>query len=184
MAVAITNRLGTAHITPEQDAMWHRGILNTETCVVDDPAAEGFSTQIVNNNEVRIRSGVAMLQGRYWCVPVDTYDPITIQNGSQGESRIDLIVMRWTVDAETDTQNCAWAVIQGTPAAANPVAPAYTEGDLDSGDSVADMPMFQVLINDITLTSVTPVFDIGPVSNETRQLFADAGYPITEEGSA
>ena len=180
MATAITNRLGSAHITPEQDSMWHRGMLGTATCAIDDPSTEMFEANIQNNNEVRVRSGIAQLQGRMWCIPVGQYDPLTIQNGNQGENRIDLAVIRWTVNNETKTENCAWVVIQGTPTSETPVVPAYTEGDLDAGDTVVDMPMFQIKLEGLSIVSVTPVFDIAPISRETRQMFSDAGYPITE----
>ena len=56
--------------------------------------------------------------------------------------------------------------------------PAYTSGNIDDGDNTVDLPMFQVRINNITLASVTPVFDTVPISQETIDMFADAGYPI------
>lgn len=186
MSVAITNRAGSPHITPEQDAMWHRAIFGLDTCVIPDESTLGFQADIQSNNEVRVRSGIAMIQGRFWCVPIGTYDAINIQNGNQGENRIDLIVQRWTVDAETNTESCSWVVIQGTPTTGEPTVPTYTEGDLDNDDTVADMPMFQALLNGLTLTSVTPIFETAlpteaaRLSKETEDMFANAGYPITD----
>ena len=58
--------------------------------------------------------------------------------------------------------------------------PAYTSGNIDDGDNTVDLPMFQVRINNITLASVTPVFDTVPISQETIDMFDEAGYPITE----
>ena len=103
---AITAVKGSPHITPLMDAMWHCGIMGLETCTLD--AYENFTAQIITNNEIRIRSGVGMLQGRFYCIEPNTYDSITINNGSQGEKRIDLIVARWTVNDETKTQNGEW----------------------------------------------------------------------------
>lgn len=180
---ALTAYQSPPQIYPIDNAMWHRGIFGVDTAVIDDPSTEGFETQIISNNEIRIRSGIGMIQGRFFDVRPNTYDTVNIQNGTQGQSRIDLIVCRYTHDNDTQQDDTAWVVIQGTPAVSDPVAPAYTEGDLNAGDTVADMPMFQVLINGITLESVTPVFDFAPISRKTRQMFADAGYPITEETS-
>lgn len=159
MAVAITNRLGSSHITPEQDSMWHRGFSGLPTCVIPDAETDNFESAIHTNNEVRIGSGIAMLQGRLWCVPIGTYDPLTIQNGNQGENRIDLAVLRWTINSETNTENCAWVVIQGTPTTGDPTAPGYTEGDLDAGDLIVDMPMYQITLNGLNIVSVTALFD-------------------------
>ena len=56
MAEIITARTGTAHVTPAQDASWHRGTFGLSTCVIDDPTLEGFSTEIRNNNEVWVEA--------------------------------------------------------------------------------------------------------------------------------
>lgn len=152
----ITSRQGAAHITPMQDAMWHRGLTETENCIFN--GFEEFAADIITNNEIRIRSGAGMLQGRFFVIPPNTYDSVTILNGSQGESRIDLIVCRITVDESTNTQNAELIAIQGTPAESDPVAPTPTTGNLDSGDLIADYPMYAVNINGITVESVAPQF--------------------------
>lgn len=164
----ITGRTGAAHITPRQDAMWHQGLTETESCIFD--AYENFAAEIITNNEVRIRSGVGMLQGRFFCIEPNTYDSADIANGTQGEYRKDLIVARITVDASTNTQSAAITVIQGTPAADNPVAPEAVTGDLDAGDLIADYPLVEVLLNGINIESITPVFDTGWLFN--------AVYPV------
>lgn len=186
MAEIITARTGTAHITPAQDASWHRGTFGLPTCVIDDPALEGFSTEIRNNNEVWVRSGIAQNQGRFWWVPVNTYDSLQIENGTQGMNRIDRAVMRFTVDQENGTQSCGWEVIQGTPTSGNPVAPAYTQGDLDNNELISDMPMFLIRLTGINLVSVTAEYEIAiqteaaRISAETENMFEAAGYPITD----
>lgn len=185
MAKAITAVTGEPHITPEQDSMWHRAVTGLPTCVVDDSKTENFATQIVTNNEIRVRSGIAQLQGRYWCVPINTYDSVNINNGNQGENRIDLIVYRWTKNDELKTEGGDWLVLQGTPTTGTPAVPQHMQGDLDNGDLVADMPMFQVQLAGLSITKITPVFEMAltteaaRISAETIQMFADAGYPIT-----
>lgn len=175
----ITARKGTPHITPMQDAMWHMGLTELESCVFD--AFENFKADIITANEIRVRSGVGMIQGRFFEIPQNTYDPATIMNGTQGEKRIDLIVCRVTVNESENTQKAETVVIQGTPTAGTPQAPAPITGDLDNGDTVADYPLYAVNISGITITSVTPQFETGwLVSAETVQMFADAGYPMAD----
>ena len=159
----ITGRAGAAHITPRQDAMWHQGLIEMESCIFN--AYENFAAEIITNNEVRIRSGVGMLQGRFFCIEPNTYDSADIANGNQGEYRKDLIVARITVDASTNTQSASIEVIQGTPAAENPTAPEATVGDLDAGDLIADYPLVEVLLNGINIESLTPVFNTGWLFN-------------------
>lgn len=154
--IAITRVAGKPHITPRLDAMWHRGIAGTESGVFE--FFESFKAEISSNNKIRIRSGIGMLQGRYFAVEPSTYDEVSIGNGTQGEKRIDLIVARWTVDDENNVQDGDWHVIQGTPTTGTPAVPAHTIGDLDAGDLIADMPMFQVELNGVNITAIKKVY--------------------------
>lgn len=154
--IAITRVAGKPHITPRLDAMWHRGIAGTESGVFE--FFESFKAEISSNNKIRIRSGIGMMQGRFFAVEPSTYDEVSVGNGTQGEKRIDLIVARWTVDDENNTQDGDWYVIQGTPTTGTPAVPAHTTGDLDAGDLIADMPMFQVELNGINITAIKKVY--------------------------
>ena len=180
--ISITNAAKEPHITPLQDSMWHRGMAGIDSCVFN--FFENFAAEVSSNNSVKIRSGIGMIQGRYFCVEPSTYDEVTIANGTQGEKRKDLIVCRWTVDEEQKVQSGDWVVIQGTPTTGTPAAPFYTDGDLDAGDLIADMPFYEVTLDGINVTGVAQKFDkqggIGKlVSDETIQMLADKGYPIS-----
>lgn len=181
--ILITAAKETDFIYPIHDAMFFRAITGLESCVFD--YLENFEAEIITNNEVRIRPGVGMIQGRIFEVVPDTYDSVTIENGTQGENRIDLIAARFEADEETNTQEAMWHVIKGTPAAGDPTAPTYTEGDIDAGDTVAEIPLAEVNLEGINIISVRMVYpslasnlEANKISNETMQMFADAGYPI------
>lgn len=154
--ISITNAAKEPHITPLQDSMWHRGMAGIDSCVFN--FFENFAAEVSSNNSVKIRSGIGMIQGRYFCVESSTYDEVTIANGTQGEKRKDLIVCRWTVDEEQKVQSGDWVVIQGTPTTGTPAAPSYTAGDLDAGDLIADMPFYEVTLDGINVTGVTQKF--------------------------
>lgn len=180
--IPITNVAGAPHITPKQDAMFHRGMAGVDSCVYN--FFESFEPEVSSNQKIKARSGIGQLQGRLFCIEPSTYDEIQIANGTQGEKRIDLIVVRWTVNEEKNTQTADWVVIQGESTTGIPVAPAYTNGNLDAGDTVADMPMYEVSLDGINVTGVTKRFTVLSglgklVSDETIQMFKDAGYPIT-----
>lgn len=154
--ISITNAAKEPHITPLQDSMWHRGMAGIDSCVFN--FFENFAAEVSSNNSVKIRSGIGMIQGRYFCVEPSTYDEVTIANGTQGEKRKDLIVCRWTVDEEQKVQSGDWVVIQGTPTTGTPAAPSYTAGDLDAGDLIADMPFYEVTLDGINVTGVVQKF--------------------------
>lgn len=154
--ISITNAAKEPHITPLQDSMWHRGMAGIDSCVFN--FFENFAAEVSSNNSVKIRSGIGMIQGRYFCVEPSTYDEVTIANGTQGEKRKDLIVCRWTVDEEQKVQSGDWVVIQGTPTTGTPAAPSYTAGDLDAGDLIADMPFYEVTLDGINVIGVAQKF--------------------------
>lgn len=154
--ISITNAAKEPHITPLQDSMWHRGMAGIDSCVFN--FFENFAAEVSSNNSVKIRSGIGMIQGRYFCVEPSTYDEVTIANGTQGERRKDLIVCRWTVDEEQKVQSGDWVVIQGTPTTGTPAAPSYTDGDLDAGDLIADMPFYEITLDGINVTGVKKKF--------------------------
>lgn len=154
--ISITNAAKEPHITPLQDSMWHRGMTGIDSCVFN--FFENFAAEVSSNNSVKIRSGIGMIQGRYFCVEPSTYDEVTIANGTQGEKRKDLIVCRWTVDEEQKVQSGDWVVIQGTPTTGTPAAPSHTTGDLDAGDLIADMPFYEVTLDGINVTGVRRKF--------------------------
>jgi len=51
-------------------------------------------------------------------------------------------------------------VIQGVPAETDPTVPEYTVGDIQAGDYVADMPMYQVIIEGLNITEVKKMFKV------------------------
>ncbi len=154
----ITNRASEKHITPLQDAMWHRGILGIDTCVFN--CFDAFEATIVSNNEIRIASGIGAIQGRFFCVEPGTFDVINIANGAQGEKRIDLICAEYSVDTANDTQDCKWVVLQGESTTGNPTAPATTKEDIDNGGLIRQETFYEVHIEGITITEVVSKYQL------------------------
>lgn len=179
--ISITNAAKEPHITPLQDSMWHRGMAGIDSCVFN--FFENFAAEVSSNNSVKIRSGIGMIQGRYFCVEPSTYDEVTIANGTQGEKRKDLIVCRWTVNEEQKVQSGDWVVIQGTPTTGTPAAPAYTAGDLDAGELIADMPFYEVTLDGINVTGVEKKFTSLGGIKKTVNIPSDALKFLTGNGN-
>lgn len=123
-------------------------------------SGEYIEPELQSNQALRIRSGILMHHGGIAEVKQNTYDEVTIGNGTQGMKRIDLVVARYTKDPETEHETMTWVVIQGTPAASDPAAPAYTEGDMQNGDLTDDCPVFEVHLDGIQVTEVVKLVEI------------------------
>lgn len=160
----VTGRKGSAHITSQQDRMKHQGVFGEGAYILK--TGQMLEPQVQSSNEIRIRDGALMVQGALGCVKVNTYDPVTIQNGTQGMKRIDLICWQYTYDAEQDVESAEWVVIQGTPAESDPQQPAYTDGDIQQGDSPVQVPVFAVELDGINVTGVTTLLPTAPTLEE------------------
>ena len=153
----ITGYLGEAHVTAEQDRDVNIGVVGDGSYVM--PAGQRLAAEVQTNNEVRIRDGVLIHQGCAASIKKNTYDTVTIANGSQGMKRIDLIVARYQRNVETGVESLDLIALQGTPAESDPAVPKHTEGDIQAGDAVADMPLYEVEKDGLNITRVTKVFE-------------------------
>ena len=160
----ITGYTGKPHVTAEQDRDVNEGIFDTGSFVLK--TGSQLATELVSNNEIKVRDGVLVIQGCTAVIKKNTYDPVTIANGSQGMKRIDLIVARYNKNEETKIEEVMLKVIQGTPNASTAAVPTYKTGDIQSGDLVADMPLYKVTLDGLNVTSVDKMFTLIPTLPE------------------
>ena len=154
----VSGRTGSLHVTSQQFRQMLEGIIGQGSYIIT--SGENLKPELSSNNLLKIRSGMMAHHGCISCVDIGTYDEVTLTNGSQGMKRIDLIVNRYTRNAETEVENCSWKVIQGTPVASNPAVPAYTSGNLQNGDLVDDCPAFEVHYDGINVTEVKSLLSV------------------------
>lgn len=178
----ITGYTGKPHVTSEQDRDVNIGVVGEGSYVLQ--TGMQLAAEVSSNNEIKIRDGVLMHQGCTASIKKNTYDSLTITNGSQGMKRVDLIVARYEKNQDNGIESLDLKVIQGTPAESNPAAPQYTEGDIQAGDYVADMPMYQVIIEGLNITEVKKMFKvIGSNKELAAKLPVYGTTPIIETGA-
>lgn len=174
----ITGYTGKPHVTAEQDRDVNEGIFDTGSFVLK--TGSQLAAELVSNNEIKVRDGVLVIQGCTAVIKKNTYDPVTIANGSQGMKRIDLIVARYNKNEETKIEEVMLKVIQGTPNASTAAVPTYKTGDIQSGDLVADMPLYKVTLDGLNVTSVDKMFTVIPtlpeLSSNLKSISADSGW--------
>lgn len=175
----ITGYVGKKHVTSEQERDVNQGIVGPGSYVLK--TGMQMEAEVSSNNEIKIRDGVLMHQGCAASIKKNTYDSLTIINGSQGMKRIDLIVARYEKNRDDETERLGLKVIQGTPAESNPAVPEYTEGSIQAGDYIADMPMYQVIINGLNITEVKRLFEVEPDIDTLKKEFAELNGKITDK---
>ena len=173
----ITGYRGKPHVTSEQDRDVNIGVVGEGSYVLR--TGMQLAAEVSSNNEIKIRDGVLMHQGCTASIKKNTYDSLTITNGSQGMKRVDLIVARYEKNQDNGIESLDLKVIQGTPAESNPAAPQYTEGDIQAGDYVADMPMYQVIIEGLNITEVKKMFKVIGSNKNLSNKVAELNENIT-----
>lgn len=149
----ITGYRGEPHITSQQDRNVNIGIFGSGTHIVN--VGSKMAATIVSANEITIADGLLVAEGCTAEIERGTTESISIENGAQEMLRKDLIVARYTRNSGTGVEGMALVVIKGTPAASNPATPSHTTGSIADGDTTVDFPLYEILINGITIQSVT-----------------------------
>ena len=170
----VTGKTGTPHVTSRQFRGMMEGIIGQDSYIITH--GENLELELVTNNKLKIKSGMMCHHGNISTVEIGTYDEVTIQNGTQGMKRIDLVVNRYSKNDETGIESNDWIVIQGTPAADDPATPSYTEGNLQEGDLVDDCPVFEVHLDGINVTEVKKLLSVTP---DMSTLNADLSNRLT-----
>ena len=172
----VSGRTASPHVTSQQFRQMLEGIIGQGSYIVT--SGENLKPELSSNNLLKIRSGMMCHHGCISSVDIGTYDEVTLTNGSQGMKRIDLIVNRYTRNAETEVENCSWKVLQGTPVASNPAVPAYTSGNLQDGDLVDDCPAFEVHYDGINVTEVKSLLSVTDGLSELNSKLKNAETTI------
>ncbi len=162
----ISGKTGSPHVTSQQFRQIFEGIIGDESCIL--PCGENLTPELQTNNSLKIRSGLMYHHGNLSTVELGTYDEVTIQNGTQGMKRIDLVVNRYRKGSSGIEKN-EWIVIQGTPHASSPVVPDYTEGNLQDGDLVDDCPYLEVHLDGINVTEVKQLLSVANAMSTTNK---------------
>ena len=176
----VTGHSGEGHVSSADVGRYNAGICGTGKYVL----ATGlqFAYTVESANAISIASGDAVDQGRHISIHQNTTETATIQTGTTGKTRIDVIALRYekttvTVDDNPVTiETASLVVIKGTEVnvGSTPIVPTLTSGNIFAGAAVDEMPLYHVRITDMNIASVTKVFEvIGSLSN-----IANAVYPV------
>ena len=168
----VSGRTGSPHVTSQQFRQLVEGTVGQESYILT--SGENLEPELASNNILKIRSGMMSHHGNISSIKIGTYDEVELTNGSQGMKRIDLVVNRYTRNAETNVEANKWVVITGTPVASDPAVPAYTVGNLQEGDLTDDCPVFEVHYDGLNVTEIKKLLDVadnlGKMKTELAEL--------------
>lgn len=173
----ITGYRGEPHVTSQQERSANIAVYGAGVHILKGVAEEMAAT-VVSANEVQIAAGMLVAEGCTAGIDDGMTESVSIDNGSQGMLRTDLIVARYTKDSGTGIEDMTLEVIKGTPAASSPATPGYTAGVISDGDTLAEFPLYQVNINGISIDSVTQLVDVVSPHDSIKNLQDRIGYTV------
>ena len=152
----ITGFAGTPHIGSDDIGAFQAGIVGPG----DYALATGnqLRATMSNANTIAVQSGDAVLNGRH--VHLTGTTTATVQSGTQGQKRNDLVVLRYTKNTTTGVETCSIVVLKGTPTTGTPADPAHNTGSILDGVATHDMPLYRIPINGITVGTLVPLFNV------------------------
>lgn len=122
---AVDACFGTPHISSDDLAALNTAVIGAADCVLH--YGDDFKAVMSSANECLIGTGVGMVGGRrFWNQATCS---LTIQSGTQGQKRNDLIVARYSRTSE-GIESIEPVVIKGTPTTGTPADPEVTANDL------------------------------------------------------
>ena len=161
----IDGRAGKPHISGDDLGNFKAGFVGVEGYVLE--TENKLAATLESANKLTIDTGAAIMPTTGRHVRITSPETVTIQSGTQGQKRNDLVVLRTVTSSDNTTvETASIVIIKGTPTTGTPTDPSITNGDLKlyrlslDGISVGNpVPLFNVLTPLATLgASVDQLF--------------------------
>lgn len=162
----VTGHRGEPHITPNDQQGFNQGVFHGDEVL---KVGKEFLAQLTTATSLTIKDGEGVMQGVHFRIEPGIVETLEISSGVSYYSRSDLVCARYTKDETTGIEDVQLIVIEGEPEAGSsirPEDPDYIEGDILSGDLIADFPLYRVLVNGLSATveKVFPLQQFGTAS--------------------
>lgn len=154
---------GTKHISSDDLSALNVATIGKANCVLK--YGDDFKLTMASANSATLGTGVGMVGGkRFWNQAAIS---LTVQSGTQGQKRNDLVVARYAKTA-TGIESITPVVIKGTPSTGTAADPATTSNDLK---------LWRIPLNGISVGTPVKLFDtVAPLESVGESVFQDSFY--------
>ena len=157
----VTGFAGKSHVTAADHASLFEAAFRSGQFVMN--SGNNFKASLISANQVRISDGEMIMQGRFVRINPAAYEDVAIENGAQGYLRNDLIVMRYTRDADTGIESIGLVAIKGQAVAADPADPQHQVGNINDGGSLTnDFPLYRIPLDGLNVGDPVALFTPQP----------------------
>ncbi|MCI1984067.1 MAG: hypothetical protein LKJ47_04770 [Bifidobacteriaceae bacterium] len=172
----VTGFAGEPHVSSDDIGNFQAGVYAQGTYVLS-LGQNPLQCTLKDANTVTVNTGSLIFNGRFVRIVSET---VTLEAGTQGQKRNDLIVIRYTKDASTGVETAALAVVKGANTTGTPADPAIATATILSGATTSEAVIARVTIDG--LTPATPVMVVQTmraaktVDNESAKNKTDIAY--------
>lgn len=170
MAHLITGYKGSEHIKSADQGSFNAAFFGAGQFVME--IGNQFEGSIINNNTVRILDGDLLMYGRHVRIEPNTYEDLTVDTGTAGMNRIDLVCMVYEKNSSDGTEKAYLQVVKGTETEGTAGEPAYVDGNILSGATRNQMPLYRLQIEGVVLKSITQMFKTIPTYKTLAEQYA------------
>lgn len=133
----------------------------------------------VSANLLKIKDGIAQIQGRNFIIyPSETID-INIENGTQGNRRYDLIVLEFSKTSNNESMEIK--VVKGTQTTGNPFDPQLVQQDTLSSGTIYQLPLYRIKLDGINIMGVDDLRKYIPSLKASLQVVSETDDYIEVE---
>ena len=179
----ITGFAGAPHVGSDDMGAFQAGILGTGSYVLQ--TGQQLKATVASANKVTIGTGDLVMNGRH--VRMATATDLTIQNGTQGQKRNDLIVCRYS-KASDGKETATLVVVKGTATSGTPADPSYNKTSILDGASVSDMPLYRIPITNLSVGTpvqlfkvLTPLDTVGDSVTQSGKITPVRGWVVQDQ---
>lgn len=160
----ITGHRGTSHVTSQNQRDVNMGMIGEESYIL--PVGGKLAATITGGNEVTIADGVLLMQGCAASIGYGQSETLTLQSGTTGYKRYDLICAQYSKDS-SGVESVSLVAKTGTPTTGSPALPSYTDGSIAAGDTIVEVPLYSVYFSGATINRI---FDQIPTSKSIGEV--------------
>lgn len=151
----VIGKAGHDHVTAANFGSLIAGMFGSGKYVL--ATGNKMAAEILSANSIVIKDGDAIMGGRHITIPHGTTETATIENGTQGQVRRDVIYIKYEAQS-SGIESATIAVQKGTPG--SDTRPSVPQGNILNGSSSDAMPLYEVRLNGVAVDSVTPLFAV------------------------
>jgi hypothetical protein len=165
----VTGSTGSVHVTSSQDGLRNAALFGTGTYVLN--TGDLCAVSMTDVNTCSIAAGDIMMQGRHVHLTAST---ATIENGTQGYYRHDLVCLQYTYSSGVESASIV--VVKGTSSTSSASDPSYTSGSIIDGDTTVQVPIARVSLSSLTATVALMVGYVKSSNDLETTLYSGSTY--------